>query len=137
MQLSLALHIPIQEIEEYPISIINEYRALNIVSPFVNDAELIRDGLLLSLIRNQNVTEQSQVKTAEDILPYLSEFPAYLEHETIIKINSLLSVCKSDEGRADVFDKILEEVELEKSKEKPDLYLISRMTEITKQNNAN
>lgn len=127
LQLSLKLGVPIHELEEYPASTINEYKALNLVSPFINDSEIVREGLLLQLIRNQNVTKKQHMKTAEQLLPYLQEYPDYLEHPTIKKLNSLLKSCTSDEQVSSIMEKVLEEIEIESKKVEPDQYLISRL----------
>lgn len=127
LQLSIKLGVPIQVLEEYPASIINEYKALNVVSPFTNDSELVREGLNLQLVRNQNVTKKQHMKTAEEILPYLQEYPDYLEHPTIKKLSGLLKSCISDEQVSALMKSVLEEIEIESNKNEPDQYLISRL----------
>ncbi|MCU8498499.1 hypothetical protein M2G70_07450 [Vibrio vulnificus] len=130
LQLSLALHVPIQELEQYPASIIQEYRALNFVSPFVNDAILSREGLSIQFLRNQNITKQQHYKTADELLPYLKEYPDYLEHDLVKKVLSLLSTVGTEEAKADLLTKISEEIVLEQNKENPDKYLLFRLQEI-------
>lgn len=130
LQLSLALHIPVQELEQYPSSLIQEYRALNIVSPFTNDSQLVRDGLLIELIRNQNVSKKKDYRSAEQILPYLAKYPDYLEHPVVKKASNLISLCKSSEQKKDLLSKIKEEIELEQGKQDSDDYLISRLSHI-------
>ncbi|EKD9324327.1 hypothetical protein Q9X96_003097 [Vibrio vulnificus] len=103
---------------------------MNIVSPFTNDAKNQIEGLLIQLIRNQNVTEKKNFKSSEELLPYLKEYPDYLEHPLIKKVNSLLSNLHSDEQTADLMNKIAEEIQQEKAKEEPDEYLIHRLAQI-------
>lgn len=129
LQLSLALHVPVFELEQYPHSIINEYKALNIVSPFTNDAIAVRDGILLSLVRNQNVSKKKDLKSAEDILPYLKEYPDYLEHPSIKKVDSVMSMCTTNEQVQELLKSVSEEIEIESNKADPDSYVISRLTE--------
>ncbi|KFA99268.1 hypothetical protein [Vibrio sp. ER1A] len=84
----------------------------------------------MQLIRNQNVSKKQHIKTAEQILPYLQEYPDYLEHPTIKKVLGLVSMIKSDEQMADLMNKVLEEIDIENKKDKPDEYLISRLSDI-------
>lgn len=130
MQLSLKLGVPVHELERYPVSEINEYKALNVISPFVNDSELMREGLLLQLIRNQNITKKQHLKTAEQLLPYLKDYPDFLEHPTIKKVNTLLNSGISKEQEAHLLEKVLEEIDIESNKDEPDQYLISRLYQI-------
>ncbi|WP_347368027.1 hypothetical protein [Vibrio vulnificus] len=90
----------------------------------------IQTGILLSLIRNQNVVKKKDLVSADQILPYLKEYPDYLEHPTIKKVQGLINSCQSNELLADLLEKIAEEIELESNKDKPDEYLISRLSEI-------
>ncbi len=124
------MKVPVFELENYPASIIQEYRALNVVSPFTTDSMNIQTGILLSLIRNQNVVKKKDLVSADQILPYLKEYPDYLEHPTIKKVQGLINSCQSNELLADLLEKIAEEIELESNKDKPDEYLISRLSEI-------
>lgn len=129
LQLSLALHVPIFQLEQYPQSIINEYKALNIVSPFTTDAIAVRDGILLSLIRNQNVSKKKDLRTAEEILPYLKEYPEYLEHPLIKKLNNTIHTFVTDEQTQSLLKNVIEEIEIESNKHDPDPYVIARLTE--------
>lgn len=130
LQLSVALSVPVFELEQWPYDIIQEYRALNVVSPFIQDAENTRDGILIQLIRNQNVTKKQHIRTAEQILPYLQEFPEYLEHPTVKKVQGLISCCRTDEALADLMNKVAEEIEIEGTKESPDKYVLARLSDI-------
>lgn len=86
--------------------------------------------MLLQIVRNQNVSKKQHLKRADELLPYLQEYPEYLEHPTVKKVFSLISVCKTDEQMADLMMKVHEEIELERKKDEPDEYVISRLTEI-------
>ncbi|EJG0782049.1 hypothetical protein C2F72_RS01375 [Vibrio parahaemolyticus] len=130
MQLSIALGVPVFELEQYPQSVIQEYKALNIVSPFTNDAKNQMEGLLIQLIRNQNVTKREHLKSADELLPFLKEYPSYLEHPTIKKLLNLVSNISTPEQTAHLLNKIAEEIQLEKEKPEPDEYLIHRLVEI-------
>jgi hypothetical protein len=130
LQLSIKLGIPAFELEQWPASLIQEYRALNIVSPFTQDAENWRDGIQIQMVRNQNVTKKQHYKTAEELLPYLQEYPEHLEHPTIKKVMGLVKSCNGAQQLAELMKKVLEEIEIEEGKEDPDAYLISRLSEL-------
>ncbi|WMB74223.1 hypothetical protein RA178_06300 [Shewanella oncorhynchi] len=132
LELSLKLGIPAFELEEWPSSEINRYKALNVISPFTDKAQAVRDGLLMSLIRNQNVTKKSQAVTPSQLLPYLEEFPSYLEHKDVTKAQSLLKNATQDWQVADIKKHIQEAIEAEQAKADPDTYLISRFKEMVK-----
>lgn len=130
LQLSLVLKVPVFELEQWPASVIQEYRALNVVSPFTKDADNIRDGLLIQLVRNQNVTKKEHYKTADKLLPYLQTYPEFLEHPTVKKAESLLNTCVLPKQRENILNLITEEIQLEREKPEPDDYVIFRLTEI-------
>lgn len=126
----MKLGIPVFELEQWPASTIQEYRALNVVSPFIQDSENWRDGIQIQMIRNQNVTKKQHYKTAEELLPYLQEYPEHLEHPTIKKVLGLVGACANANQLAELTKKIVEEIEIEEAKEDPDAYLIHRLSEI-------
>lgn len=134
LQLSLKLGVPIFELETWPAQVIQEYRALNVVAPFTQDAENWRDGIQIQMVRNQNITKKQHYKTAEELLPYLQAFPEFLEHEKVIKVLGLIKVCSGPEQVANLMDMVSEEIEIESKKDEPDHYLISRLIEIYKAN---
>ncbi|ELA9841219.1 hypothetical protein V4F87_003261 [Vibrio parahaemolyticus] len=103
---------------------------MNVVSPFINDARNQIDGYTIQLLRNQNVSKRQHFKSADELLPYLKEYPEYLEHPTVKKAFELIKNCHSDELMAELLEKIKEEIELEISKDEPDEYVISRLSEI-------
>ena len=117
------------ELEQWPASVIQEYRALNVVSPFTKDADNIRDGLLIQLVRNQNVTKKQHYKTADELLPYLQTYPEFLEHPTVKKAESLLK-CVLPMQREYALNEIAKVIQSEREKPEPDDYVIFRLTEI-------
>ncbi|MGL4519407.1 MAG: hypothetical protein ACRCUJ_06965 [Phocaeicola sp.] len=132
LELSLKLGIPAFELEEWPSSEITRYKALNIISPFTDKAQAQRDGLLMSLIRNQNITKRSQAVRVQDLLPYLEDFPKYLEHPDVTKAQSFLSNANQAWQVADIKKHIQEAIDAEEAKTNPDTYLISRFKEMVK-----
>ncbi|MGL4843927.1 MAG: hypothetical protein ACRC2Y_04825 [Aeromonas veronii] len=134
LQLSLKLGVPVFELETWPAQVIQEYRALNVVAPFTQDAENWRDGIQIQMVRNQNITSKQHYKTAEELLPYLQEYPEFLEHKQVSKVLGLIKVCPDPEQVANLMDKVREEIEIESQKDDPDHYLISRLIEIYKAN---
>ncbi|EIE5877571.1 hypothetical protein LDV99_004500 [Vibrio parahaemolyticus] len=116
--------------ENWDLNIINEYRALNYLTPFTDDAQAYRDGLLLQFTYNQNLTKQKDMKLATDLLPYLKREPDWLEHELVKKAKQFISLSNTDEMLANTLEKILEQVEMEREKPEPDKYLIAKLLEL-------
>ncbi|EPN4965790.1 hypothetical protein BA746_00365 [Vibrio parahaemolyticus] len=116
--------------ENWDLNIINEYRALNYLTPFTDDAQAYRDGLLLQFTYNQNLTKQKDMKLATDFLPYLKREPDWLEHELVKKAKQFISLSNTDEMLANTLEKILEQVEIEREKPEPDKYLIAKLLEL-------
>ena len=82
------------------------------------------------MVRNQNVTKKQHYKTAEELLPYLQEYPEHLEHPTVKKVMGLVGACANDKQLAELMKKVIEEIEIEEAKDEPDFYLIHRLSEI-------
>lgn len=122
--------IPIFEIEQWSLSTIAEYKALNYLSPFTDHAQAYRDGLLLQFTYNQNVKQKKDMKIATDFLPYLDSNPKWLEHPLVNRAKVLLNNAKSPEMLANVIKEILDEIAIESKKENPDTYLIVRLGEL-------
>lgn len=76
------------------------------------------------------------MKLATDFLPYLNSSPDWLEHEKVKKVKSLINNCRSDEMLALLMNSVLEEIEIESEKDEPDVYLITKLTEIYRHNKA-
>lgn len=131
----MKLGVPVFELEQWDLNVINEYKALNYLSPFTEDAQAYRDGLLLQFIYNQNITKKKDMKVATDLLPYLVQEPEWLEHELIKKTKKILKSCHSDGMLADVLNRIQEQVDIEKAKDSPDMYLITKLIELYNQHN--
>lgn len=102
--------------------------------PFTEDAQAYRDGMLIQLTYNQNITKKKDLKRVEDLIPYLGDKHSWVEHPTVLKVNNLINVCRSDDALADLMSKVLEEIEIERNKPKPDEYLITKLCEIYRNN---
>ncbi len=83
---------------------------------------------MIQLVRNQNVTKKQHYKTAEELLPYLQEYPEHLEHPTVKKVLGIIGACMESQQLAELMQKIVEEIEIEEGKEDPDQYLIHRLS---------
>ncbi|MGL4765211.1 MAG: hypothetical protein ACRC2N_09325 [Aeromonas sp.] len=89
------------------------------------------------MLRNQNVTKKQHYKTAEELLPYLQEYPEHLEHPTIKKVQGAIKTfVQHPKQLAEIMKKVLEEIEIEEGKEDPDQYLIHRLSELYLNNKA-
>ncbi|WP_051563733.1 hypothetical protein [Enterovibrio calviensis] len=126
----MKLGIPIFELEQWDLSVINEYKALNYISPFTDDAQAYRDGLQLQFMYNQNVSKKKDMKLATDFLPYLKPEQEWLEHELVKKAKKFIEMCRSDEMLADTISKIKEQIEIEANEPSPDKYLITKLSEL-------
>lgn len=140
LELSLALGVTIQEIEQWPIDVIDEYRSLNLITPFTKAVDTAREGLLIEIVRNQKITKRSQYRTAGELLPYLSGgVPDYLEHPKVKIALNLIGMVRTETARAnvcnDIFDEIMQQLKLPETER--DEYLIRRLSEIYQQNTTN
>ncbi|KJR15236.1 hypothetical protein UF28_16350 [Vibrio parahaemolyticus] len=116
--------------ENWDINIINEYRALNYLSPFTDDAQAYRDGLLLQFTFNQNITKRKDMKMYSDLLPYLKEEPEWLEHSLVKKAKQFIELSSTPEMLADTLTKIQEQIQEEESREEKDSYLIHKLKDL-------
>lgn len=139
LQLALAWGRPLHEIENLPISVVNEYKALNLISPFTNDAQAYREGLIATLLYNKGCTKSSQTKSVTDLFPYLSnKVPDYLEDDTVLKAKNILKAIGLQRSKTDVFEssmaefktKVNEEIEMLKSEKQPDFYVIRELQKL-------
>ncbi|ENM2831978.1 hypothetical protein AB6Q85_002325 [Vibrio cholerae] len=135
LQLSLKLGIPIFELEEWDYNIIAEYKALNYLSPFTDEAQAYRDGLLLQFIYNQNISKKKDMRLATDLLPYLNQEPEWIEHEIVKKAKQFINLSKTPQMLADTLKKIQEQVDIELSKKEPDSYLITKLMQLIHKHN--
>lgn len=126
--------MPIFEIEQWDWNVIHEYKALNYLSPFTEDAQAQRDGLLLQILYNQNISKKQNLKQAEELLPYLSKEPEWLEHELVKKAKSFIKLSTSPEMLADTLNKITEELKMELDKEEPDTFLVYKLIQLIRKN---
>ncbi|WP_412705001.1 hypothetical protein Aerorivi_02393 [Aeromonas rivipollensis] len=133
-ELSIALKIPVFEIKEWPIEIIDQYRAMNIIRPFTERAKSIRDGFMIELLRNQNVTKKKDYKTMDELLPYLGNgLPEFMENEHVKTAIKQLGFATTIGHRFMIEDTLRlmkEEIDIELSKpfSERDMYVIKRLS---------
>ena len=122
-----------------PISVINEFKALNLISPFTTDAQAYREGLIATLLYNQGASKKSQTKTVSDLFPYLSnETPEFLEDERVIKAKRIFKAILLQKSNSDLFEssmgefnkKVREEIAILKAERVPDIYAIRELQKI-------
>jgi hypothetical protein len=143
LKLSIALSQPIEYIESMSIHVYNEYKALNLISPFVYDAQSHRDGLMIAEMRNSTATEKKHLKTPSDFLPYLgSDTNKYLEDDIVYKCRTALNSCTGG-GIVNkyLYDDVMEaiQIELDEAIELKDQYRAAELTKMIKgqQKNGN
>lgn len=126
--LSISLGKPIHEIQEWPLEVIDEYKAYNLLTPFTKRVDHELQGYLISLIRNQNVTKKSQFKGMDELLPFLKgELSRELEHELVNKAFMLFGNTRTVKAKEHLIKTIDETIAEEYGKEDRDDYLISRL----------
>lgn len=131
MSLSVALKIPVHDIMEWPNDIINSYRAYNLLFPFSHVADMHREGLVIELLRNQNVTKKHHYKSADDLIPYLKhELPKQFEHPDLLKANKLLSIAMNEETRKEIMGHIWETLSHAAQQPDKDEYLIRGLAKL-------
>ena len=116
--------------EQWPVGVIDEYRSLNLISPFTTEAVAQREGLIVQYLRNQHVTKKSDYVPANAIFPYLNQYPEWLEHEDIKKAKMLLSNATIPSQIEEIKGHIRETLEQEILKDEPDKYLVVRLNEL-------
>ncbi|WP_068871980.1 hypothetical protein [Edwardsiella tarda] len=138
LQLSLKLGVPVFEIEQWPLSVIAEYKAENMLMPFTDAAQAYRDGLALQFMYNQNVTKRHNIKYYDDLLPYLKQDQDWYEHEVVVHTKKTLAqVSKISEfALSDVLDKVNKAIEEERAKDDPDQYLIVKLSQLYREYNS-
>ncbi|MFM1687937.1 hypothetical protein ACJ7VZ_05350 [Aeromonas salmonicida] len=122
--------VPIFELEQWPVGVIDEYRSLNLISPFTTEAAAQRDGLIVQFLRNQHVTKKSDYVPANQIFPYLNQYPTWLEHEDIKKAKMLLGNATIPSQIEEIKGHIQETLDQEVKKVEPDKYLVVRLNEL-------
>lgn len=121
--------------KEWPVDILDQYRAMNLIRPFTNRSEQMREGYIIELLRNQNVTKKKDYKTMVEILPYLGDkLPDFLEHEFVKKALDQISLAKTLGHKfmlKDTIDRMIEQIQLEYDKgEGKDEYVIKRFVNL-------
>lgn len=116
MDLSIALHIPAHVIREWPIELIDEYRAYSIIKPFTKHVDQFLTTKVVEYIRNQNVTKEKDWVSAHDLFPFLKqELPDAFEHEDVREFKRainhfpMLHPEARDEILDEMGDRVLEE----------------------------
>ena len=134
IELSLKLGIPTFEIENWPISVVDEYKAHNYLNKFTTKAEATRQALMVQLLWNQNNTKKSQFVPYTDLFPYLADNPEWLEHDQIKKAIKILNTLMTVEQYTDFSQKILEEISIERNKPigEQDKFYIGRLIDLYK-----
>lgn len=132
----MSLKIPIQELREWPIDVIDDYRAYDLLTPFTPRAQMHREGFIAASIRNQNCTKQSQIVRADELFPYLKDgVPDYLEDPTILEVKrSLSNLFVPLWVRQDLCEQMRNVIneELDKPQKEQDTYLIQGLYQILK-----
>ena len=136
LKLAIAWGQPIEYIESLDLDTLNEFKALNLISPFTHDAQAQREGLIATLIYNNNATKKQDLKKVSDLFPYLDQkTPEYLEDEIVIKCKKALASCSV----AGMFDKqrhnhviaaIKVEIEEANNATPPDHYRVNELNKI-------
>lgn len=116
--------------------------ALNLISPFTTQSTAYREGLIATLLYNNNIGKKEHLKSVGDLFPYLEDgVPEYLEDERVIKAKNLLESIKVQSLVQETYtknykfisNKIREEIEIEERKTRPDYYLINKLKELIKE----
>lgn len=130
----MSLKISIQELREWPIDVIDDYRAYDLLTPFTPRAQMHREGFIAASIRNQHCTKQSQIVRADELFPYLKEgIPDYLEDPTILEAKRSLSNSFVPLWvRQDLCEQMMKVIneELDKPQKEQDAYLIQGLYRI-------
>jgi hypothetical protein len=143
LKLALALSQPIEYIESLDLDTLNEFKALNIISPFTHDAQAWREGLMATLIYNNNVTKKKDLKKVSDLFPYLDpSTPDYLEDEIVLKCRKALTACNTggmvnESMYKDVLAAINVEIEEARNRDVPDQYRISELRKLIPKDKTN
>ncbi|MGY6036647.1 hypothetical protein [Aeromonas sp. AE23HZ002T15] len=134
--LSVALHVPIHEVKNWPQDIIDQYKAYNHLKPFTKNTEHQMMGFMIEILRNQNITKKHQYKTAEQMMPFLrGGLPAYLDDERLVLLRQQIGGILTDYARQDILGCILEEVQIQAQMPVRDEYFIQELIKIYHQHN--
>lgn len=136
--LSVALQTPVQEIREWSVQEIDEYRAYHHLRPFTKRIDHELNGFVIELLRNQHVTKQSQYKRAEELIPFLSgKLPAALDDPRIIQVRNVMAGKFIGEyALNDIKSKLLAELQYQSNEETKDEYYINEIIKLFHQCNV-
>lgn len=118
------------EVEQWPASVIIEYKALNYLDPYTDNAQAQRDGLQLALTHNAQVRKKKDLKTAHDFLPYLKPDPEWLKPKIIKDAEKFIKLARTSKMLDFTLEKIVEEINTELAKDKPDQYIVSKLARL-------
>jgi len=113
--------------------------ALNTISPFTSDAQAYREGLIATLLYNNNISKKADAKSVTDLFPYLNtETPEWLEDDRVKEAKHILASIQCHSMDKDKYlmnykficSKIEEEIDMELSKDRPDRYVITKLKQI-------
>jgi len=130
--LSVSLHVPIHEIKNWPLEIIDQYKAYNHIKHFTKNTDYELTGYMIELLRNQNITKKSQYKSSTELLPFLAgKLPDYLDDPRLVKLRKQMSMsCLPQEAIEDFRGKIAEEVQIQMQEKERDQYFISELIKL-------
>lgn len=133
LKLCIATGWSLEYVESLSLNALNEFKALNLISPFVHDAQAHREGLIATLLYNQNVSKKKDLKSVSDLFPYLGKVDiTQFDHPLVLECRQKLSAC-TVMGRLHtglynkVKDAIRAEIDNERQSQSPDLQLISEL----------
>ena len=116
MDLSVSLHIPAHEIRQWPIEVIDDYRAYAAVKPFTKSVDQLLIAKIVEYIRNQNVTKEKDWVGVTELFKFMNhELPESFEHDDVkefkeaIKHFPMLHEQAREEILGEMDTKILEE----------------------------
>ena len=137
--LSIALSVPIHEIKQWPITIIDQYKAYNHLRHFTQSTDRELTGFIIELLRNKNITKKSDYKTSRQMMPFLDcKLPDYLNDSRIVKMRRKLSSQNIPQKVKDkFFDDLLVHIQEEMGKEDKDQYYIEQLINIYQEHNNN
>lgn len=141
--MALAWGQPIEYIESLDLDTLNEFKALNLISPFTHEAQAHREGLTATLIYNSTVTKKKDLKKVTDLFPYLdSTTPDYLEDEIVLKCRKALLSCGigsmlNENMYRDVIAAINVEIEEASNLDIPDQYRITELSKLIPKETSN
>ncbi|MCR6739103.1 hypothetical protein NVV56_09390 [Aeromonas dhakensis] len=137
--LSVALHIPIFEIKNWPLEIIDQYKAYNHIKHFTKSTDHELTGYMIELLRNQHITKKSDYKSSSELLPFLNgKLPSYLDDPRLVNLRKQMSMDYLPPAAIEDFrGKIADEVQIQMQEKEKDHYFISELIKIYKQYDNN